>query len=193
MPPHNASYTLEGIAGNENDTQKYLSNIFTKCIESYFDKKSSNADKDKCEETLKKLGELEPYIIELQGLVGKIDKKAEERKKDIHEKIIPCLKGIDKDINDIKIVANKTHELLRNHSRGIGLFLIVVGIAIFFYWVNNSLFTLLQSPLSLSLIVSLMILLVCIVFIIFIKQQNPFMFLGSPVNSCVYPYIIDSL
>ena len=59
MEEHKDEYGALIMYGADEETEEYISNIFTKCIETYFDTKASNSDKDKCNEALKKLGEIE--------------------------------------------------------------------------------------------------------------------------------------
>ncbi len=188
-PPHEISGTLECIAGEDEEAEEYLSNIFTKCINRYF-----GSYKNSCDEALKKLGELEPSIMELQGLLGKVDKDSEDRKKIIHDTIIPQLKGIDQDLNDIKTSVNKTYELLKNNSRVLGLLFLGVAGGFFIYSIINKLFTLLQFPTILSLISSLAILLFGIALYYIIKQQSTFKFLqGKTPKAKLSFYLISTI
>lgn len=173
-PPHEVSYTLEDIAGEDEETEKYLSEIFTKCIETYFDRKASKSEKEKCNEALNKLGEIEPNIKELQELLGKVDKDAEQRKRDIHELIIPQLKGIDSALDEIKSGVYRSFELVRNNGRVSWLIFTVICLALFGFCAITNIFSLLKSPIVFSLIASLLILFLYFALFYIIKLQSPF-------------------
>lgn len=176
-PPHEVSYTLEDIAGEDEETEEYISNIFTKCIETYFDTKASNSDKDKCNEALKKLGEIEPNLKDLQDLLGKVDEDAVQRKKEIHDLIIPQLKGIDSKLDEIETGVYKTFEFLQNNWKGFWLIISLVCFALLVFGIWNFWYDLLQSPITLSVIGLMGILLLFLAFISIFKFQNPFSFL----------------
>lgn len=176
-PPHEVSYTLEDIAGEDEETEEYISNIFTKCIETYFDTRASNSDKDKCNEALKKLGEIEPNLKELQDLLGKVDEDAEQRKKEIHDLIIPQLKGIDSKLDEIGTGVYKTFEFLQNNWKGLWLIITLVCFALLVFWIWNFWYDLLQSPFTLSVIGLMGILLLFLALISIFKFQNPFSYL----------------
>lgn len=176
-PPHEVSYTLEDIAGEDEETEEYISNIFTKCIETYFDTKASNSDKDKCNEALKKLGEIEPNLKDLQDLLGKVDEDAVQRKKEIHDLIIPQLKGIDSKLDEIETGVYKTFEFLQNNWKGFWLIISLVCFALLVFGIWNFWYDLLQSPITLSVIGLMGILLLFLALISIFKFQNPFSFL----------------
>jgi len=176
-PPHEVSYTLEDIAGEDEETEEYISNIFTKCIETYFDTKASNSDKDKCNEALKKLGEIEPNLKDLQDLLGKVDEDAVQRKKEIHDLIIPQLKGIDSKLDEIETGVYKTFEFLQNNWKGFWLIVSLVCFALLVFGIWNFWYDLLQSPITLSVIGLMGILLLFLALISIFKFQNPFSFL----------------
>lgn len=172
-PPHEACYTLEDIAGEDEETEEYIGNIFTKCIKSYFDKKASKSDKDKCDEALKKLGEIEPNIKELQELLGKVDEDAEQRKKDIHDTIIPQLKGIDVSLGEIKTGISRIFNFESNQWRALWSFITITGITFIIYCICNNIYSLLQYPIVFSIIVSVLILLFSLAFAYIVKSKNP--------------------
>ena len=182
-PPHEPEGLLDGIAGDDEEIEVRLSNIVAKSIED-----SSRDTQEKLNESLKKLGELEPSIMELQGLLGKVDKDSEDRKKIIHDTIIPQLKGIDQDLNDIKTGVNKTYELLKNNSKVLGSLFLFSGAGFFIYSIINNRFTLLQFPTVLSLILSIAVLLFIIAFIYITKQQSPFKFLKGKTPKAKLSY-----
>lgn len=113
-PPKSVNYSFEGIAGDDKETEEYLGNIFTKCIESYFNAKNSNNDVDKYEKALVRLGDLEPSIKELQELAGKNSTNEDARKTEIRQKIIPQLEGISKDLNEAKTILEWIKDFLLN-------------------------------------------------------------------------------
>lgn len=176
-PPHEVSYTLEDIAGEDEETEEYIGNIFTKCIETYFDTKASNSDKDKCNEALKKLGEIEPNLKDLQDLLGKVDEDAVQRKKEIHDLIIPQLKGIDSKLDEIETGVYKTFEFLQNNWKGFWLIVSLVCFALLVFGIWNFWYDLLQSPITLSVIGLMGILLLFLALISIFKFHNPFSFL----------------
>ena len=173
-PPHEVSYTLEDIAGEDEETEEYIGNIFTKCIETYFDTKASNSDKDKCNEALKKLGEIEPNLKDLQDLLGKVDEDAEQRKKVIHDSIIPQLKNIDDSLSEIKSGISRFFHFERNQWRALWSLITVTGITFIIYCICKNIYFLLQYPIVFSLIASVLILLFSLAFIYIVKPKNLF-------------------
>lgn len=147
-PPKSVNYNFKGIAGDDEETEEYLSNIFTKCMESYFNTNDSNTDKDKLEKALVKLGELEPCIKELQELAGKNSTIENERKIEIRQKIIPQLKDISKDLGEVKNSLDWIKEFLLNVKYAfVGLFMAIAGCCFYkcyiseistnIFWLNN--------------------------------------------------------
>lgn len=176
-PPHDVSYTLEDIAGEDVDAEEYISRIVTKSIKTFLDKTANNADKDKCNEALKKLGEIEPNLKDLQDLLGKVDEDAVQRKKEIHDLIIPQLKGIDSKLDEIETGVYKTFEFLQNNWKGFWLIVSLVCFALLVFGIWNFWYDLLQSPITLSVIGLMGILLLFLALISIFKFQNPFSFL----------------
>lgn len=141
-PPKNVSYSFKGIASEDKKTEQYLSKIFIKCIETYLDENISNKDNEKCNQALKMLGELEPNLVELKELVGKVDRESAERKRIVKEKLLPQLKTIDKDISHIKTAMDWIKEYLLNKERNkkrlwLAIIIIIAGYCLYRSCVND--------------------------------------------------------
>ena len=111
-PPKVVSYIFKGIAGGNDELEKYIGEIFAKYLEIETNPKASEEKKRQSEKILNKLGNIEPQLQRLQDLVVDNSEDTKEIKKDtkeiqkeiqtIHNEILPLLTEYDQNLNAIK-------------------------------------------------------------------------------------------
>ena len=117
-PPRDICYKFEGIAGGNEEVERKIEELFTKYMNILCNNEATDNQKQKCNEALSKLGEIEPKLQQLRDLIGENNEEAKQIKENIEGIILPKLDKLQEDvktiIKDIGIIKDGIGTIIEN-------------------------------------------------------------------------------